>query len=71
MGMYDDNGSQAPKGARLVFGILMIFVYMGVGLLFIFNMIPIIDAGVLNYIIGGLLCAYGIWRAIRLFKGWN
>lgn len=71
MGMYDNNGGQEPKGARLVFGILMIFVYMGVGLLFIFKMIPVIDSDVISYVLGGLLCVYGIWRAVRLFKGWG
>lgn len=33
----ENNRPQAPKSARLAFGILMIFVYLGVGLLFIFN----------------------------------
>ncbi len=70
MERYDNNGPQAPKGARLAFGILMIFVYVGVGLLFIFNIFNI-DNRVISYIIGGLLCAYGIWRGVRLYKGWG
>ena len=66
----NDNGSQMPKGARLAFGVLMIFIYLGVGLLFIFQVIPIIDTAI-GYILGGLFIVYGVWRAIRLFKGWN
>lgn len=60
----------APKGARLAFGILMILIYVGMGLLFIFNIFSI-DSTALSATIGGLLCAYGVWRAIRLYKGWN
>lgn len=66
----NDNGTQVPKGARLAFGILMIFIYLGVGLLFIFNVFSI-DSYALSCVIGGLLMAYGVWRAVRLFKGWN
>lgn len=48
----------------------MILIYVGVGLLFIFN-VPGIDSVALSCVIGGLLIAYGIWRAVRLYKGWN
>lgn len=65
-----NNGSGMPTGGRLAFGILMILVYLGMGLLFIFNVFSI-DSAALSYVIGGLLCAYGVWRGIRLFKGWN
>lgn len=64
------GSGQPPKGARLVFGILMIFVYLGVGLLFIFDIFNIGNYTI-SCVVGGLLCAYGIWRAIRLFKGWG
>jgi uncharacterized membrane protein HdeD (DUF308 family) len=70
MARYEDNGPQAPKGARLAFGILMICVYIGVGLLFIFNVFNI-DSHALSCVIGGLLCAYGVWRGVRLYKGWG
>ena len=66
----NENGPQVPKGARLAFGVLMIFIYLGVGLLFIFDVFNI-DSLALSCVIGGLLMAYGVWRAIRLFKGWN
>ena len=66
----NDNGTQMPKGARLVFGVLMIFIYLGVGLLFIFDVFNI-DSLALSIVIGSLFMVYGVWRAIRLFKGWN
>lgn len=64
----NNNQPQAPKGARLAFGIIMIIVYIGVGLLFIFNVFSVIDATV-GYIIGGLLILYGIFRGYRLYRG--
>lgn len=66
----NDNMPGTPKGARVAFGILMICVYVGVGLLFIFDVFNI-DSPALSYVIGGLLCAYGVWRGVRLYKGWN
>lgn len=59
-----------PKGGRLIFGIIMIIVYVGVGLLFIFNVFDIINYTV-SAIVGALLIIYGIWRGYRLYKGMN
>ncbi len=70
MAKYNDNGPGAPKGAKLAYGILMVCVYIGVGLLFIWNKFDIISS-LLSYFIGGILCIYGVWRGVRLFKGWN
>lgn len=66
----NENNGQTPKGARLAFGILMIFIYVGVGLLFIFDVFNI-DNNAISYTIGGILFVYGIWRAYRLYKGIN
>jgi len=65
----DKNRPMAPKGARLAFGIIMIVVYVGVGLLFIFNVFNIINYTV-GCIIGALLILYGIFRGYRLYKGY-
>ncbi|MBD5172732.1 MAG: hypothetical protein HDT02_05900 [Bacteroidales bacterium] len=65
-----DPRSQQPKGARLAFGIIMILVYFTVGFLFFFDFFQI-DSPAVNYVVGGLLCLYGIWRAYRLYKGLN
>ena len=71
MSGYDnENRPGTPKGSRLAFGILMILVYLGVGLLFIFNVFDIVNTTV-SYVIGGILIAYGIFRGYRLYKGIN
>lgn len=66
----ENYGGGAPRGARLAFGILMILVYVGIGILLILNR-TIISNTAISCVIGGLLCAYGVWRAVRLYKGWN
>lgn len=68
-GTYDDR-PQAPKGARLAFGIFMILFYIGVGILFFLNIFQI-DSAAIRIIIGVLLCAYGVFRGYRLYKGMN
>ena len=59
-----------PKGGRLIFGIFMILVYLAVGLLFIFDVFKI-DNTAISASVGGVLCAYGVWRGYRLWKGLN
>ena len=68
--MENDNMNNLPKGGRLIFGIFMIIVYVGVGLLFIFDVFNI-DNVAISASVGGVLCAYGVWRGYRLFKGSN
>lgn len=68
--MNDVNNNNMPKGARLGFGIFMILVYLGVGILFIVDIFRIDNLAV-SLTVGILLIIYGIWRGIRLFKGWN
>lgn len=67
---YHDPNSQTPRGARLVFGIFMIIIYLGVGLLFILDIFNIDNVAV-SATVGGLLCLYGVWRAYRLIRGMN
>ena len=66
----NDNMNNMPKGGRLVFGIFMILVYVAVGLLFIFDVFNIDNVAV-SASVGGVLCAYGVWRGYRLYKGMN
>lgn len=70
MASYENNGQGGSRGARLAFGILMVCVYICVGFLFFFDIFKI-DNQVVNYVVGGILCAYGVWRGIRLYKGWS
>lgn len=65
-----NNYSNLPKGARLGFGIFMILVYLGVGLMFVLDIFNI-DNAAISITVGVLLMVYGVWRGIRLFKGWN
>ena len=65
-----NNGTGVPKGARFIFGVFMILFYIAVGLLFIFNVFSI-DSTAISCTVGGILCAYGVWRGIRLFMGRN
>lgn len=46
----------------------MIIVYVGVGLLFIFDVFNI-DNEAISATVGGILIAYGIWRGVRLYLG--
>lgn len=66
----DNNSGNMPKGGRLVFGIFMVIVYVAVGMLFIFDVFNI-DNTAISATVGGILCAYGVWRGIRLYKGWE
>ena len=57
---------------RLIFGIFMVVIYVGVGILCLLN----IDHGLLGFgnsgimiALGILLIVYGIWRGYRLYKG--
>lgn len=69
--MKDNNyNGNMPKGGRLVFGIFMVIVYVAVGLLFIFDIFKI-DNSAISITCGALLCAYGVWRGYRLYKGMN
>ncbi len=65
-----NNNSNAPKGMRLVFGIFMVLIYLGVGLMFIFDVFSI-DNTAVSCVVGGLLILYGIFRAYRLYRGTN
>lgn len=66
----ENKPQQTSKGGRLAFGILMVLVYLGVGLLFIFKFFNAIDYTV-SCVVGGILIAYGIFRGYRLYKGLN
>lgn len=68
--MENDNMNNLPKGGRMIFGIFMILVYLAVGLLFIFDVFNIDNVAV-SASVGGVLCAYGVWRGYRLWRGSN
>lgn len=65
----NDNSGNG-RGGRIAFGIFMVLVYLAVGLMFILNIFNI-DNQTISTIVGALLIAYGVWRGIRLYKGWG
>lgn len=67
----DNNKPSVPSTMRVVFGIFMIIVYVGMGVLLLINFFDW-GPGILQWLrwIGGILfVVYGIWRAYRQFKG--
>lgn len=70
--MDDKNNIGTPKAMRAWFGIFMILIYVGIGLLFILaSKTFTIFTPAISIIVGALLCAYGIFRGYRLYKGMN
>lgn len=69
MSNYSDNKPSLPKLARLAFGILMVCVYVGIGLLFILKSDLLFKNETTSYAFGALLCIYGVWRGYRLYSG--
>ena len=63
--------NNTPKTARLIFGIFMIIIYVGMGILLLVNFFDW-ESGSwewLRWTGGVLLILYGIWRAYRQFAG--
>lgn len=60
-----------PETMRNIFGVIMIIVYVGVGILFLtgfFN--SIVGSWTwLRWVAGIMLIVYGIWRGYRQFAG--
>lgn len=76
----NDNGSEKRTGKRFgtqhiiatIFGIFMIVVYVGMGILFLIDFFGWSVSptwNVLRWIAGIALIIYGFWRAYRQFSG--
>ncbi|MCM1110535.1 MAG: hypothetical protein NC336_04955 [Clostridium sp.] len=65
------NGSGAPQSMRTLFGIIMIIVYIGVGVLFFIGFFdPLFGEWPwVKWVCGSILVVYGIWRGYRQFAG--
>lgn len=63
--------SNMPKKMRNIFGIIMIIIYLGMGVLFLAGAFPQLSGSWawLRWVGGVFFILYGIWRAIRQFKG--
>lgn len=64
------NGG-SPQAVRNIFGIFMILIYVGMGVLFLIDFFGWKDAswGWLRYVAGAVLVVYGFWRGYRQFAG--
>lgn len=63
----------APQAWRNIFGIIMIIIFVGVGVLFFCGYFDILYPSWpwMRWAGGGLFTLYGLWRAYRQFKGIN
>lgn len=64
----ENRGNKPPRIMRILFGILMVFIYLGMGGLMLINFFNWSEPA-LYYPIGGLLVVYGIYRGYRQYKG--
>lgn len=59
-----------PQVMRNVFGIIMILVYIGMGVLMFINFFQFSESWTwVRWTLGILFIVYGFWRAYRQFKG--
>ena len=67
----EERNDMVPSAMRTVFGIIMIIVYVGMGILLLINYFQWQTEALtwLRYAGGVMFILYGIWRAYRQFKG--
>jgi hypothetical protein len=66
----EGGANKANKIMRAVFGIIMVIVYVGMGVLLLINFFNWGgDWAWTRYVVGGVLVIYGFWRAYRQVKG--
>jgi hypothetical protein len=66
----DAGENKSNKVMRAIFGIIMIIVYVGMGVLLLINFFGWNgDWAWTRYVVGVVLVIYGIWRAYRQVKG--
>ena len=67
---YTIPPSKSQTIIRSIFGIVMIIIYVGMGVLLLINFFNWDnDWAWTRYIVGVVLIIYGIWRAYRQYKG--
>jgi cytochrome c biogenesis protein CcdA len=64
------EGSNVPFMLRAAFGIFMVIIYVGMGILLLINFFQWYgDWAWTRNVVGVVLIIYGIWRAYRQVKG--
>ena len=69
---YEDEDKRRPQPLRLVYGIFMILIYIGMGVLCLINFFGAPETGgwiLANHVVGVMLIIYGFWRGYRLYAG--
>lgn len=67
---YTIPESKTQKTVRTIFGIVMIVIYVGMGVLLLINFFDWDAAWAwTRYVVGIVLIIYGFWRAYRQYKG--
>lgn len=65
-----NNGTGTPRVMLQIFGIIMIVIYVGMGVLLMINFFDFSEQWAwVRWTLGGLFIIYGIWRAYRQIKG--
>ncbi len=67
---YEIEPTKTQNIVRTIFGIIMILIYVGMGVLLLINFFGWeSDWAWTRYIVGVVLIIYGIWRGYRQYKG--
>lgn len=69
---YTIEPTKAQKIMRTIFGIIMIIIYVGMGVLLLINFFNWDTSSGMNIariVVGIVLIIYGIWRAYRQYAG--
>lgn len=64
----ENKDKKTPMSLRVLFGLMMVFVYVGMGLLILLNFFGW-SSELACRLVGSLLILYGIFRGYRHIKG--
>ena len=70
--LEEEEERRRPNAMRIAFGIFMILVYLGMGVLLMINFFGAPDVAIwtiCRWVVGVVLVIYGCWRAYRLIAG--
>ena len=68
-GHYNDDTEKNRLGMNVVFGMIMIAIYLGMAYLLLFTSLFSNLYDIVRYIMGGVFAVYGVFRGYRLFVG--
>ncbi len=71
-GRYDEEETakkKQPLGMNVVFGMIMIAIYLGMAYLLLFTTLFSNLYDIVRYVMGAVFAVYGVFRGYRLFVG--